>query len=72
MKAVRMTSSEAGSVAGEGTNAQVPAPAAALSFEVSVESAESRSLPNAFEFSISSSETTSASSALIAATILVS
>jgi hypothetical protein len=72
MKAVRMTSSSAGSAAGDGTKAQTSEPAAALRAVTRLPSASSRSLPNAAEFSISSRETTSASSALIAATIFVS
>ncbi len=71
MNAVRMTSSPSGTSAGEGTKAHLVRPAAALSAPTSVRSAESRSgRPRDFEFSISSNETTSALSVLIADTIL--
>ncbi len=69
-----MTSSWAGvgrsAAAGEGANAHVPPPAAALSASTSLPIAKSRFLPNWTEFSISSSETMLASSLLMAATIL--
>ena len=74
MNAVRMTSccSTGGRplAGGDGTYAQRSLPAASFSASVSAASASSRSSPSATEFSISSSETTEASRALIAATIL--
>ncbi len=72
MNAVLITSSSDWSAAeaGLGTYCQVPAPASALSASTSVATAASRGWPKSAEFSISSSEMTSAPSPLIAATIL--
>ena len=72
MKAVRITSSSAGTSAGEGTKAHRSLPAAALRASTRAASAASRSSgPPAVaeELSISSRETTSASRVLIEVTI---
>ena len=70
MNAVRMTSSPVGTDAGDGANAHTSSPSAAFRASTRVDTATSRSVPEMREFSISSSETTSASRPLIAATIL--
>ena len=59
----------AGSAAGDGTNAHCSDARASLRAATSVDRAASRPFPNFAEFSISSSETTSAPRPLIAATI---
>ena len=74
MKPLRITScSDSGgrsAASGEGTAAQVPAPASAFSAVTSASIAKSRGLPKWTEFSSSSRETMSASAVLMAATIL--
>ena len=69
-----MTSSDAGTVLGEGTYAQVPDPAALLRASTRRARDASRSVPTptATGFSISSRATTSAPRELIAETILAS